>query len=55
MISKHLVKYILTAARRDKLMWTLALMIALSASLSVFMGSAAVTEKGSFALVHCAR
>lgn len=51
MISKHLVGYILTAARRDKLMMTLVLMIALSASLSVFMGSAAISEEGSFALV----
>ncbi len=50
MISRHLVKYVLTAARRDKLMMTLVLMIALAAALSVFMGSAATLEPGSFSL-----
>ncbi len=51
MISKSLVKYVLTAALRDKLMITLALMIAMGAAVAVFMGSASVTEGDSFALV----
>ena len=51
MISKPLVKYVMTAALRDKLMITLALMILMGAAVAVFMGSAAVTEGESFALV----
>lgn len=51
MISATLVKYILTAARRDRLMITLALMILMGASVAIFMGSAAVTERSYFALV----
>jgi ABC-type transport system involved in multi-copper enzyme maturation permease subunit len=51
MFSKPLIGYILTAARRDKLIITLLLMIALGASLSVFLGSSAVIEQGQFSLV----
>jgi len=51
MISKHLVKYILIAAIRDKLMMTLMLMIALGTSMAIFMGSAAITEGESFSVV----
>jgi ABC-type transport system involved in multi-copper enzyme maturation permease subunit len=51
MVSGPLVKYILTAAARDKLMITLLLMIALGAALAVFLGGAGITEKESFALV----
>jgi hypothetical protein len=51
MISKHLVKYVLTAAVRDRLMMTLALMILIGAAVAAFMGSASVTEQGGFALV----
>lgn len=51
MISKSLVKYVLTAAMRDKLMITLILMILMGAAVAVFMGSASVTEEDSFALV----
>lgn len=51
MISRPLVKYILTAAMRDKLMVTLALMIIMGAAVAVFMGSSAVTEGNRFALV----
>lgn len=54
MISKPLVGYILTAARRDKLMITLALMIVLGAALSVFLGGATVVEEGQFSLVFAA-
>lgn len=51
MISKSLVKYVLTAALRDKLIITLALMILMGAVVAVFMGSASMTEGDSFALV----
>ncbi len=51
MISRHLVKYILVAAMRDKLMITLALMIMLGAGIASFMGAATVTEGDSFSLV----
>ncbi len=51
MISRHLVKYILVAAMRDKLMVTLALMIVLGAAIAVFMGAATITENESFLLV----
>jgi hypothetical protein len=51
MISKHLVKYVLTAAVRDKLMMTLVLMILMGAAVAAFMGSASVNEQGSFAMV----
>ena len=51
MISKSLVAYVLTAALRDKLMITLALMIFMGAVLATFMGAASVTEADSFALV----
>ena len=51
MISKPLVRYVLTAALRDKLVVTLSLMIMMGAAMAVFMGSAAVAEGDRFALV----
>lgn len=51
MVSRHLVKYILTAAMRDKLVMTLGMMIFIVAALAVFMGSASINEQDSFALV----
>ena len=51
MISKQLVRYVLLAAVRDRLMMTLVLMIALGAAIGVFMGSAAITEQESFSTV----
>lgn len=51
MISKALVKYVLTAAMRDRLMITLVLMIFLGAALAVFMGSSSILEKSAFAIV----
>lgn len=51
MISRPLISYILTAAARDKLILTLLLMIATGAGVAIFLGSSAVTEKDSFALV----
>lgn len=51
MLNKHLVKYVLTAAFRDKLIMTLALMIVLGAAVSVFMASASVIEGAKFSIV----
>lgn len=51
MISRPLISYILTAAMRDKLVMTLLLMIAVGAGVSIFLGSSAITEQDSFALV----
>ncbi len=51
MISGPLIRFILTAALRDKLMLTLVLMIATGAAMAIFLGGATITEKESFALV----
>lgn len=51
MISAPLVRYVLTAAARDKLLLTLLVMIACGAAIAVFLGSATITEKESFAVV----
>jgi hypothetical protein len=50
-MSWPLVKYILTAALRDRLFIALLLVIGVGASLSIFMGSSAVIEGDLFALV----
>lgn len=51
MISWPLVSYVLTAAVRDRLILTLLLLIATGAGVAVFLGSSALTEQDSFALV----
>jgi ABC-type transport system involved in multi-copper enzyme maturation permease subunit len=51
MISRPLVKFVLTAALRDKLLITLLTMVVCGGALSVFLGGAAITEKESFSLV----
>jgi ABC-type transport system involved in multi-copper enzyme maturation permease subunit len=51
MVSWPLVQYVLTAAFRDRLIAALVIAILVGASLSLFIGSAAVTEKDQFALV----
>lgn len=51
MISRPLVKFVLTAAFRDKMIMTLLLMVATGAAISVFLGGATISEKESFALV----
>lgn len=51
MISIPLVRFVLTAAFRDKLMMTLVLMIIMGAGVSVFLGGSGLTEQESFALV----
>ncbi len=51
MISMPLVKYVLTAALRDRLILSLILLVLIGTSLSVFLGSAAVTESDQFTIV----
>lgn len=54
MISRPLVSYVLMAALRDRLILSLVLLVALGASLALFVGSSAVVEKGQFAMVFAA-
>lgn len=49
-----LVKYVMTAAGRDKLFLSMFLGVGLAIALSFFMSSAAVTEKAQFSLVYMA-
>lgn len=51
MISFPLIQYVLTAAIRDRLMVTLALLLVLGACMSMFLGGSAVVEQHSFAVV----
>ncbi|MCD8520186.1 MAG: hypothetical protein LRY36_01360 [Alphaproteobacteria bacterium] len=46
-----LISYVLTAALRDRLIIAFVLMLAVAASLSIFLSSAAVVEQAQFALV----
>ncbi len=51
MLSVPLIKYVIKAALRDKLMIAMAVVFVVGASLSVFLGSAAIVEKSMFTLV----
>lgn len=51
MISLPLVRFVLTAAFRDKLIITLLLMMLVGGGVSVFLGTSGITEQESFALV----
>ncbi|NCO02973.1 MAG: hypothetical protein GW903_02140 [Alphaproteobacteria bacterium] len=53
-MSKNLILYVLTAALRDKVFISFALMAAVSVSLSIFLGSSAVLEKDQFSAVFAA-
>jgi len=53
-ISWPTVKYVFAAAVRDRLILSLLIIIVLGAALSVFLGSAAYTEKHQFVLVFAA-
>lgn len=53
-MSWTLIKYVIKAAIRDRLVIALLALIGVSASLSVFMGSAAVSESDQFAAVFAA-
>lgn len=53
-MSLPLVRYVLTAALRDRLIVVLVLSLVVGASLSLFLGSAALTEKTQFVRVFAA-
>lgn len=53
-MSLILIKYILTAAVRDKLLWGIAAMSILVVCLSIFSGSAAIVEQNQFILTYMA-
>lgn len=54
MISSVLVKYVLTAAIRDKLLLSIVAVVVLGVSLSLFMASSAVIEQNQFSIVFTA-
>lgn len=54
LISLPLVKYVLMAALRDKLVLSLVLMIVVGTSLSIFLGSGAASEAQDFSTVFTA-
>ena len=51
MLSGHLVKYVLKAVLRDRLVLSLLLFTGVLTGLSLFMGGASVSEAGQFSLV----
>lgn len=51
MISTTLIRHVLLAALRDRVIGTLVLLIILGCSVSLFFGTAAVTEEQAFAVV----
>lgn len=53
-MSLILIKYILMAAIRDKLLWGIAAMSILAVCLSIFSGSAAIVEQNQFVLTYMA-
>ncbi|MCB9995978.1 MAG: hypothetical protein H6869_06020 [Rhodospirillales bacterium] len=54
MISWPLVKYVLTAALRDKLVLSLFILMTVGASMAIFLGSAAVVEANEFSVIFAA-
>lgn len=54
MFSPPLINYVLKAALRDRLYLSIMVIVAIGASLAVFMGSSAVIEADQFALVFAA-
>ncbi len=54
MPSLPLIRYVLTGAMRDRLVVCLFALIAVGLSLSIFLGSAPVIEKGQFSVVFAA-
>lgn len=49
-----LVKYILTAAMRDRILLGFLVLVGIGISLSIFLGSSAITEKDQFSVVFAA-
>lgn len=54
MVSGPIVKFVLTAALRDKLVTTFVLLLVVASSLAIFLGSATVVEQDQFAMVYSA-
>lgn len=54
MVSGPIIKFVLTAAMRDKLVTTFLLLLIVASSLSVFLGSATITEQEQFSMVYAA-
>jgi ABC-type transport system involved in multi-copper enzyme maturation permease subunit len=54
MVSLPLVKYVLMAALRDRLVLSMMLLIVVGAAVSLFLGSAAMIEDDQFSLVYAA-
>ncbi len=53
-MSIPLVRYVLVAAMRDKLIWSMVLALVLGSSLSLFFGGSAIIERDQFTLVFAA-
>lgn len=53
-MSAQLIRYVLLAALRDRMMWGIAIIAILGACLSIFSGSAAVIEQGQFVMTYAA-
>lgn len=53
-MSWPLIRYVLTAALRDRLILSMVLLMGVGASIAVFLGSAAITESDQFAVVFAA-
>ena len=54
MLSWPLIRYVLIAAVRDRLVLSLLLLMIVGASIAIFLGSAAVSESDQFAVVFAA-
>ena len=54
MISPSLIRFVITAAIRDRLIIALFLLLIMAISMSIFMGSAAITEQDQFLAVFSA-
>lgn len=53
-MSVHLVKYVLMAAIRDRLILSLIVMLLIGSSLALFLGNAAVIERDQFTVIFAA-
>lgn len=53
-MSLALIRYVLTAALRDKLVIGLIILLGMGVSMAVFMGAAAITEQSRFVAVYAA-
>lgn len=54
MLSWQVVKYVLTAAIRDRLILSFFLLMVVGASMAIFLGAAAISETDQFAIVFAA-